>query len=451
MVFDNLHCVRSILLLFLVAAIYPCHGWSMFSSAQDVVADSHQDTEKQPTTISLTCSDDTCPWSAEDDPAKLKDHLNQMQSQLKNLSQKLHPNGVSMDSPDYMSEEERYAEIREKELQEGLNLLSKELNLHSHSIRKNSFPTNFYRFYMSQSAFDEHKSLLLSNQTSLIIIIRDIGVDALELMKMFYTMFHKKEKQKPIFLVTFGPPGSGKSWILEMVARHYNYDLEANFIRVLQDDMMKSMSAYNKAMEELGDRRSSFIDEKGELKAAFYGEANNIYWKYRNMVIQMKKMLLDIAYKQELNIVYETTGSKRADNPKQTLFNIMNEARARRYKIVIIYPYVKNETLVDRLNERNKKQNRVLKPSALGNFVGKAQSNFLHYLEYADAGYLYDNNIDKSDFDEKSKDLPWLMKYHRNGERRDYKCHPNICKYGVWQRLIDGRSQITVCEETCAT
>jgi len=422
----------------------------MFSSAQDVVADSHQDTEKQPTTISLTCSDDTCPWSAEDDPAKLKDHLNQMQSQLKNLSQKLHPNGVSMDSPDYMSEEERYAEIREKELQEGLNLLSKE----------------------------------------------DIGVDALELMKMFYTMFHKKEKQKPIFLVTFGPPGSGKSWILEMVARHYNYDLEANFIRVLQDDMMKSMSAYNKAMEELGDRRSSFIDEKGELKAAFYGEANNIYWKYRNMVIQMKKMLLDIAYKQELNIVYETTGSKRADNPKQTLFNIMNEARARRfdgyhtdescydpmhshtythhktnhfnsciglilntvaaptnlrYKIVIIYPYVKNETLVDRLNERNKKQNRVLKPSALGNFVGKAQSNFLHYLEYADAGYLYDNNIDKSDFDEKSKDLPWLMKYHRNGERRDYKCHPNICKYGVWQRLIDGRSQIKVCEETCAT
>mmetsp|Transcript_16111 Transcript_16111/g.28969 ORF Transcript_16111/g.28969 Transcript_16111/m.28969 type:complete len:283 (-) Transcript_16111:657-1505(-) len=162
-----------------------------------------------------------------------------------------------------------------------------------------------------------------------------VGVDAVELMRMFYKMFFNKERQKPIFLITYGPPGSGKSWILDRVAKNYNYDIEANFVKVLQDDMMKSIGAYNQEMDDLNKTRSQYLAGNNELSSEYFDKANDVYWKYRNMINQMKKMLLDVAYRQELNIVYETTGSKRDDNPSSTLFNIMKEAKSRGYICVL--------------------------------------------------------------------------------------------------------------------
>jgi len=191
------------------------------------------------------------PWEWETNPEKLKDQLREMHAKI----QELEETGPLI-GPKQLSEEEKYMELREREIVEGLTRLS--------------------------------------NQEK-------VGVDAVELMRMFYTMFFNKEQQKPVFLVTFGPPGSGKSWILKRVAQHYNYDIEANFVKVLQDDMMKNIKAYNDEMEALGLDRPKFKDAEGNLTQGFYDRADQIYWKYRNMVIQMKNMLLDVAYRQVVN------------------------------------------------------------------------------------------------------------------------------------------------------
>jgi len=188
------------------------------------------------------------------------------------------------------------------------------------------------------------------------------------------------------------------------------------------------------------------VDENTKkLNETYFLKADRIYWNYRQMVIQMKKMLLDVAYRQELNIVYETTGKKRSDNPSQSLFNHLREAKARGYRVVIIYPYVQNRTLVERLRERNKKQARVLDPTKLSEFVRKAKENFMHYLEFADAAYVYDNNIDKTS----ARDLPWLFKYHNNAEGKDYKCAPEICQYELWKKFIRDDQMNPVCQSFC--
>jgi len=128
----------------------------------------------------------------------------------------------------------------------------------------------------------------------------------------------------------------------------------------------------------------------------------------------------------------------------------MSEARARRYKIVIVYPFVKDSLLMERLHERNKKQNRVLKPSIARRFVKLAQENFVHYLDYADAGYLYNNNIDKSEYGKYS--LPWLMKFHRNDNRKDFKCSPEICQFEIWRKLVDEyRNNTPICQDVCSS
>ncbi|GAB5360772.1 hypothetical protein AAMO2058_000656300 [Amorphochlora amoebiformis] len=356
-----------------------------------------------------------------------------------------------------VTEEEIKLQKRLNELEEEISEIRSRLKSKSPSTqvpesqecRMPQFPTSLKEKSAAEGGiFQEIREKEILDGLNRLSVQEKVGVDAVELMKMFYDMFFNKERQRPIFLITYGPPGSGKSWILNKVARQYNYDLETNFVQILQDDMIKSIGEYQEAMDMLSTERPDYTDKDGNLDEKFYKKADQIYWKYRNMVIQMKKMLLDVAYRQELNIVYETTGSKRASNPSQSLFNHMREARQRGYKIIIVYPYVANHTLMARLDDRNKKQNRVLDPRLAKSFVKKAQSNWYHYLTFADYAYVYDNNIDKSNF---GRQAPWLMKYRikpKTGEK-DFKCHVDICEYPIWKRLIDEHTDMPICAEIC--
>jgi len=275
-----------------------------------------------------------------------------------------------------------------------------------------------------------------------------VGVDAVEVLKLFHSMFFNKEPQKPVFLITYGPPGSGKSYTLSKVARQYHYDLEHNFVKILLDDMIKSMSDYNEEMSTLNASRTIYMDQDGNLNQTYYNLAEEVYFKYRAMVNQMKGMMLEVAYRQKLNIVYETTGMKGKDHPEATIFQHMDEARARGYKIIVVYPHVEIALLNSRLASRNKKQKRVVNPRYIPHFIEKAQVNFLEYLNYADTMYIFDNSEDKQE--SAGKRAAWLMKCRVTADgKRDFKCSTDICDKDVYEGIRDKLTNLPVCYSTC--
>mmetsp|Transcript_16111 Transcript_16111/g.28970 ORF Transcript_16111/g.28970 Transcript_16111/m.28970 type:complete len:115 (-) Transcript_16111:298-642(-) len=106
-----------------------------------------------------------------------------------------------------------------------------------------------------------------------------------------------------------------------------------------------------------------------------------------------------------------------------------------------------DSTLLERLVERNKKQTRVLDPAKAQGFMRKAQTNLMHYAEYVDALYVYDNNIEKSQF---GRELPWLFKYrlNRQGEK-EYRCSKQICKFNLWKNIVDETTEVPLCKKAC--
>ena len=279
-----------------------------------------------------------------------------------------------------------------------------------------------------------------------------LGVDAVELMKMIRKMFRNKKQQRPVFLVIYGPPGSGKTHIREKVAEQYHYNLKNNFLDILQDDMVKEIPDYRDDMRILNDKRDLYKTPSGGLNDTYYNMSEKVYKKYRNVIKQMKGIFIDNAFRQRLNIAYETTGKKRRRQSGATLFDYtvtlfdyMSEAKALGYEIVLIYPYVTRENLLSRLEKRNRIQQRVVKPSKLqGEFIPNAKLNFMYYAKFADRAYIFDNNIAKT------APLRALFKYKANSDP-ERVCSRLICKYpAFWENLVDDDDEETpLCVNTC--
>eukprot|EP00456_Euglypha_rotunda_P041651 TRINITY_DN3234_c0_g1_i2.p1 TRINITY_DN3234_c0_g1~~TRINITY_DN3234_c0_g1_i2.p1 ORF type:complete len:177 (+),score=1.15 TRINITY_DN3234_c0_g1_i2:107-637(+) len=98
-------------------------------------------------------------------------------------------------------------------------------------------------------------------------------------------------------------------------------------------------------------------------------------------------MLMDIALRQRLNVLFETTGS----NITLTIQTVM-AAKQLGYDIRIVYPWVSSETIVERVQKRNSKIGRAIPVHAVLSMVQESLNNFLQLLEYADGASVFDNN-----------------------------------------------------------
>lgn len=244
------------------------------------------------------------------------------------------------------------------------------------------------------------------------------GIDALELVKLFHEMFETKEAAKPQFLILFGPPGSGKTQIINKMLRHTNTKLK-NYAELIVDHMLGRISPYKTEMAELLAKRPSM--DEGEFLLA----SQAIYGKYRPIIKYFSAMLLEIALRQRLNILFETTGS----NTSLTVQTIIH-ARRIGYEISVVYPYVATDELIRRVDKRNTKIGRAIPSAMVTDMEDDALNNFGPFLQFVDSAHVYDNNgaIDAPLFELFSKSE---RENHQPGESMvRYRCHTSLSQYG---------------------
>jgi len=215
-----------------------------------------------------------------------------------------------------------------------------------------------------------------------VIPVSDLpGVDAVELVRLFRELFEGKEAQKPHFLVVFGPPGSGKTRIVQKVFRN-QHARRKNYAEIMVDRMLTRITSYRTQMDGLLHNRSLFDDDE------FLRRSQAIYGRFRPLVKYFSNMLLDIALRQHLNVLFETTGS----NISLTIQTVM-AAKKLGYDIQVVFPYVTTNVLLERVDKRNQKIGRAIPRFMVQAMARDAQKNFLELLQFADRADLYDNNI----------------------------------------------------------
>ncbi len=206
------------------------------------------------------------------------------------------------------------------------------------------------------------------------------SIDAVELVKLMHQLFEGKEPQKPLFLVLYGPPGSGKTLIVTKLLQIMRWQLH-NYAEIIVDKMLRRITGYRRLMSALRLNRASLSEEE------YIARAQNIYAGYRPVIKYFSAMLLDIALRQRLNILFETTGTDEAQ-----VTDIVTNAHGLGYQIQIVYPYVRLDELIKRVRKRNERIGRAIPLPLVTHMANTTITRFVRLLKYADSAYLYDNN-----------------------------------------------------------
>jgi predicted ABC-type ATPase len=205
------------------------------------------------------------------------------------------------------------------------------------------------------------------------------------MVQLCYRLFEGKKPQSPLFLVLCGPPGSGKTHIVGKVLRHYFSRLE-NYALIVVDNMLRQIHSYRSAMDALLRSRDAISI------AEFYAQSQKIYAKHKLIVETFKAMLLDIALKRRLNVVYETTGSNKKS--LRSLIRTVTHARSIGYHIQVVFPYVTRANLLQRVELRNQKIGRAIPYDLVAAMEHDSKRNFVgEFLPHVDTAYVYDNNL----------------------------------------------------------
>jgi predicted ABC-type ATPase len=145
-----------------------------------------------------------------------------------------------------------------------------------------------------------------------------IKVDQLQAITERYT--RTARSVKPIFVVSYGPSGSGKSVVSSQLFAHLRVD-EDNVVRVLVDDIITDLG----------------LPTDGNN----YRESRDRYADTVRVEIITASLL------QKKNVLVEVTGNN-TDNIEQWIAS----ARDNGFKTVIFYPFVHDPTLLNRIKAR---------------------------------------------------------------------------------------------------
>lgn len=172
----------------------------------------------------------------------------------------------------------------------------------------------------------------------------------------------------PTAIVTYGPPASGKSTILDKFL-YENPELgkKDQYANTGIDDIVESMDSYQ-----------DLVKKVDPLEA---------YNACRIQVDQLSTLILESALVKKVNVLFETTG-----NSIEWLKFTVEKFKRAGYRVVLLYPYVEDEILHDRLNERNSKQSRQVKWDFVEGVIANAQKNLKETRAVVDELYVYDNS-----------------------------------------------------------
>lgn len=210
----------------------------------------------------------------------------------------------------------------------------------------------------------------------------------MDLQNLEDSFFKDKKPSPPIFIITYGPPGSGKTDIVKNLTQRFGIPTN-RLVNVLVDDIVEKIPGY---MEEM--KSTANLDLPGH---EIQQELTKVYFKYRRSTGDfMSESVLNRAFVGKYHVVWETTG----DNIDWALKTIQL-ARQQGYMVFLVYPFVSEKQLLKRVAKRAKTSDNPRKPDAgrVKKNIITAQKNFITISKYVDKSFVYDNDGNVDDLD----------------------------------------------------
>lgn len=234
------------------------------------------------------------------------------------------------------------------------------------------------------SCFRRRKKSFLSESESLPPSQIGQQVNASQLVELYRSMYHNKQKEKPVFMFSFGPPASGKSSIIGRMMQKYHINRDT-FVEVGIDSMLESLDAYKMGMAE-AERVRHAACAGGGMCQVFIERSQAVYHQYRPIVYFFKDALMDMAFRERLNILFETTGKST-----RHIDELIERARYEGYQVQLIMPFVSEESRHKRLEARNRESSRAMDEDFVRRVASASLRNFAKLLPRVDRAYIYDN------------------------------------------------------------
>lgn len=201
----------------------------------------------------------------------------------------------------------------------------------------------------------------------------------LDLVEKF---FENKVIPHTYFIITYGPPASGKSTIVDTILNKLGIQ-ELNTIKVLIDDIVEQLPGYQ---EELKNSIPQLKNKKEKSE-----KTSEIYFKWRSSEGDLlSDYILSKSISEKYHIIYETTGIKL-----DWTLKVINQVRKNGYKVILVYPLVNTDELLKRAEKRveqSKTFPRMPSPEQIKSDAVMAQKNFSKITKYVDASYIYTCN-----------------------------------------------------------
>lgn len=170
---------------------------------------------------------------------------------------------------------------------------------------------------------------------------------------------------RPLFIIAYGPSGSGKSGMLRHLKKELGVDVEEkNTIEVNVDSLFQ--------------RKREFLEQMAALKKAnpnpLYRQ--RLYQYYRWVADQISDVVLNQAVVGRFHVLWETTG-ENADWTEREVARL----HCADYDTVLVWPLVSQQILEERVMAREAKTNQVAPTrDQLSKQVHASQKNLLHFL-----------------------------------------------------------------------
>lgn len=226
------------------------------------------------------------------------------------------------------------------------------------------------------------------------------------------TFFENTYPIRPVAIISYGPPGSGKSSILKRFLdtgkdviwrkfieishrkescdrsiERFSGSKSLNIVPILHDEILHQIPSYK-------DKKETFIKKLNEVTSEDISDYNDIskeyqeiYSYYKGMVYLVTGKQIDASISRKHNVILETTG-----RTTEYLSQLIKKFKGNNYYVVLLCPYTSLQDIYKRVIERSKKIGRIMDKDYLTSTYIKSYHNFIEMSTRCDESYIIDTS-----------------------------------------------------------